>query len=183
MSADRGYNQHFVCTPDEARAIVNRHKKFWIADCGCRVRSGNCKRSRIETCLQLAPKTAVGSAEINFKEITKEEALSLIEDAQGDHLVPRPFRDDKKKDKIDGICFCCDDCCSYFIEDDQVCDKGKLIESTDKAVCIDCGVCVGVCYFGARAMEDVLQIDSEKCYGCGLCTDVCAMRAISMVPR
>ena len=183
MSVGRNYNQHFVCTPDEARNIVGKHKKFWIANCNCRERSGNCKRSRIEVCLQLASHTVVGSDKSNFKAITKDDALALIEEAQGDHLVPRPFRNDSAKDKLDGICFCCDDCCSYFKGEDMACDKGKLIESTDKSVCIDCGVCVDVCYFGARVIGEGLKIEGEKCYGCGLCADVCAMRAISMVPR
>ncbi len=181
MSADNDYNQHFVCTPDEAKDIVGRHKKFWIAKCGCRKRSGKCKRSGMEVCLQLASRTAVGS---NFKVITKDEANALIEEAKEKHLVPRPFRNDKNKNKIDGICFCCDDCCSYFQGDDMECDKGTLIESTDKDVCIDCGVCTGLCYFGARNIEgEMLKIDDDKCYGCGICVDVCPMKSITMVPR
>jgi ferredoxin len=183
MSTDRSYNQHIVCTPDEARAIVDGHKKFWIANCRCRENRGNCKRSGIEVCLQFASRTAVGSVGSNFRAITKDDALALIEEAQGDHLVPRPFRNDNNKNKLDGICFCCDDCCTYFLGEDVACDKGKLIESTDMSVCIDCGVCTGVCYFGARNAEEGLKVDREKCYGCGLCVDVCAMKAISMVSR
>ncbi len=180
MSGDNSYNQHFVCTPDEARAIVSRHKKFWIANCNCRERSGNCKRSGTEVCLQLASHTVVGS---NFKAITKDDANALIEAAKEQHLVPRPFRNGKNKDKLDGICFCCDDCCSYFKGQDDACDKGNFIERTDLDACIDCGVCTGVCYFGARSLDDVLKIDSDKCYGCGLCVDACAMKAITMVAR
>jgi len=135
----------------------------------------------MDVCLQLASHTAVGS---NFKAITKDEANALIDEAREKHLIPRPFRNDNNKNKIDGICFCCDDCCSYFKGYDGACDKGKLIEATDKSACIDCGVCASVCFFGARdAKGEALKIDDEKCYGCGLCADACAMKCITMVPR
>jgi ferredoxin len=66
----------------------------------------------------------------------------------------------------------------------EPCDKGALIEMTDTAACIDCGICAGACYFKARdASGEVLRVDREKCYGCGVCVDVCAMKAITMVPR
>jgi Fe-S-cluster-containing hydrogenase component 2 len=95
-----------------------------------------------------------------------------------------PFRNEKDREKLDGICFCCDDCCSYFNGFDGLCDKGKLIEQTDLTSCTDCGVCAGVCYFGARNMDgEVLKVYREKCYGSGICADVCDMKVITMVPR
>jgi Pyruvate/2-oxoacid:ferredoxin oxidoreductase delta subunit len=109
---------------------------------------------------------------------------AILEEAREKHLVPRPFRNEKNKKKLDGICFCCDDCCGYFLGLHEPCDKGALIEMTDTAACIDCGICAGACYFKARdASGEVLSVDREKCYGCGVCVDVCAMKAITMVPR
>jgi heterodisulfide reductase subunit A-like polyferredoxin len=86
--------------------------------------------------------------------------------------------------ETDGICFCCDDCCDYFVKPGEKCDKGDLIESTDSDRCKNCGACVEVCYFRAREVEDGrLTVEAENCYGCGLCTDVCPEACIQMVSR
>lgn len=171
---------HYVCTLDEAEALVGRHKKFWVSNCNCREHRGPCTRSRANVCLQFAAHTAVESPSKHVA--ARGEADAILKEAKEKHLVPRPFRNEKGR--LDGICFCCDDCCGYFLGLHGPCDKGKMIESTDTAICIDCGICAGVCYFGARdASGDVLKVDKEKCYGCGVCVDACAMKAITMVPR
>jgi ferredoxin len=166
---------HFVCTLDEAKSIVDEHDKFWVSNCNCREHHGPCKRSRADVCLQFAAGPGRHMA-------TRDEVDAIFEEAREKHLVPRPFMD-KGHVGIEGICFCCDDCCGYFLGLQGPCDKGRLIERTDTAVCIDCGVCAGVCSFGARVVEEALKVDREKCYGCGVCIDVCAMKAITMVPR
>ncbi len=172
---------HFVCTLDEARSIVERHEKYWISNCNCREHRGPCNRSRIDVCLQFYPVTVADGS--NKRAATKDEVYAILEEAREKHLVPRPFRNEKDWGRVDGICFCCDDCCGYFLGLHGPCDKGSLIESTDTGICIDCGVCAEVCHFGARMMEEALKVDRDKCYGCGVCVDVCAMKAITMVPR
>jgi len=101
--------------------------------------------------------------------------------AEEKHLVCQPF--DFGKGYV-GVCFCCDDCCYLFNPKPIPCNKGTLIESTDKATCINCGKCVKVCYFGARAMKGArLRVNRRRCSGCGLCTDVCPVDAVTMVKR
>jgi ferredoxin len=171
---------HFVCTLDEAKSMVDKRKKFWISNCNCREHRGPCKRSRADVCLQFVAHTAADGPSKHVA--TRDEVDAIFEEAREKHLVPRPFRNRSRKG-IDGICFCCDDCCGYFLGLHGLCDKGKLIEQTDREICIDCGVCAGVCHFGARVAEEALKVDREKCYGCGICVDACAMKAIAMVPR
>jgi NAD-dependent dihydropyrimidine dehydrogenase PreA subunit len=173
---------HFVCTLDEAKTIVEGHKKYWVSNCNCREHRGPCKRSRMDVCLQFAAHTAADGS--GKHAATREVVDAIFEEAREKHLVPRPFRNAKNNKKIDGICFCCDDCCGYFLGLHEPSDKGAFIESTDSGTCIDCGVCAGVCHFGARdAAGEALKIDREKCYGCGVCVDACAMKCITMVPR
>jgi heterodisulfide reductase subunit A-like polyferredoxin len=99
-------------------------------------------------------------------------------------LVARPFRDEEERVRTEGICFCCDDCCAYFLDPTEVCDRGDLIETTGRDECDDCGLCVEACRFGARSIvEGALALRRENCYGCGLCVGACPRGAVRMVRR
>jgi Pyruvate/2-oxoacid:ferredoxin oxidoreductase delta subunit len=138
-------------------------------------------RSRKDVCLYLIPDFPPTGGE--HREITRAEADELLVLAEQSHLVTRPFRGYTDRSRTEGVCFCCDDCCGYFLEDDEPCDKGASIERTDES-CNDCGDCVPVCYFGSRSMVDgALRVDRDRCYGCGLCVDVCTTGCITMVSR
>ena len=109
---------------------------------------------------------------------------AILKEAEEKHLVTRPFRNDSRTD-VDGSCFCCDDCCGYFSDPNETCDKGAMIEKTRIEDCSDCGACAEVCHFRARKMADgKLVIDHEQCYGCGLCqTGVPCESGIPEPPR
>ena len=172
---------HFVCTIDEARDIVNAHDKFWVVNCDCRTKQGQCKRSRHDVCLEFYEETAaVGTGR---RVITREEVEDIFKESIDKNLVPRPFRDMKTKARTEGICFCCDCCCDYFLKTtDEKCEPGVSIEYTNIDSCIHCGECVDICFFDARNLvDDELVIDSDKCYGCGVCVDVCPEESIEMV--
>ncbi len=172
---------HFVCTRDEARKIINKHRQFWVSNCGCRENKGKCNRSRIDVCLYFRDDiTNFGSS---FHKAKKSEVNEILQEAKDKYLVTRPFRDEKNMRRTGGICFCCDDCCEYFVKPGQKCDKGKFIERTNRSKCSNCGTCVDVCYFKARDINDKLKINRRKCYGCGLCIDVCPSKCIEMKRR
>jgi NAD-dependent dihydropyrimidine dehydrogenase PreA subunit len=174
---------HYVCTRDEARELVKKFHRFWVSNCGCRQeRGGKCRRSRMDLCLMF--RDDIETSGTGMKEVSFSEVEEIFRESQEAHLVTRPFRDEETKTRTEGICFCCDDCCGYFQNEDGVCDKGKLIERTRSSECTNCGECVEVCYFGARQLEgDELIIDRDNCYGCGLCVDICPMEYIEMVVR
>lgn len=173
---------HFVCTRDEAERIIADHDEFWIGECGCRAKRLKCERSQHDVCLEFYPQTAADG--IGRKQVTSEDAAKLLGVAKSNRLVTRPFRDNESRRRTEGICFCCDDCCEYFLNPEEICEKGKFIEKTTVGDCIDCGACAEVCYFRARDMQaDSLVVNREKCYGCGLCLDVCPVDCIEMVPR
>lgn len=174
---------HYVCTRDKARSLVEAHKRYWVSVCGCREVRGDCKRSRIDVCLQFREVTAASPT--GLKEVPLAEVHSILEEARDKHLVTRPFRNDADPNQTDGICFCCDDCCGYFVDPGGYdCEKGEKVQETDMEACTHCGLCADVCYFGSRKLRgENLVVASGKCFGCGLCLDVCPEACIKMVPR
>jgi Pyruvate/2-oxoacid:ferredoxin oxidoreductase delta subunit len=176
---------HYVCTWEEARKLVSQRQRFWVENCGCREKKpGGCQRSRMDLCLMFRGDVQVSSGS-SKKEVSRAEVDEILREAKQKHLVTRPFRNENDMTETDGICFCCDDCCEYFTNPSEIkCDKGKLIERTERDICNNCGVCVGVCYFGARKMEGgELALERDSCHGCGLCVDVCPEDCLQMVSR
>jgi len=170
---------HFVCTMAEAHEIASDYSEFWVSDCGCRERKGSCSQSRHDVCLVL--KENVDGSGGEKHEISKTQLSEIFAEAENKKLVPRPFRSDDRTE-IDGICFCCNDCCSYFLYGSETCDKGAFHELTLMDDCTHCGLCVDVCFFEARKMQnDELKIVSGNCYGCGLCVSSCPAECIKMI--
>jgi ferredoxin len=180
MYEDRAF--HYVCSHEEARALVDAEPYFWLSNCGCREGRGHCDRSRIDVCLQFRPDAAAPATDRH--QITRVEVEELLIEAETKRLVTRPYRDEKTRTETHGICFCCDDCCGYFLNMEERCDKGAMIESTNLEQCNDCLACADVCYFGARRAEaETFRVTSDQCYGCGLCVEACPTECISLVSR
>lgn len=177
---DQTLAMHYVCTLEEARHLVSEHDEYWISNCGCREERGQCERSRMDVCLTFGDMVASGS---DRKRSTRADVDAILHLALSHHLVTRPFRNDTRTE-VDGICFCCDDCCGYFHNPDEVCDKGSRVERTEMSECSHCGECVDICYFMARQLaEETLHVENDRCYGCGLCVSVCPEGCIEMVAR
>jgi Pyruvate/2-oxoacid:ferredoxin oxidoreductase delta subunit len=172
---------HYVCTLEQAVELISEQENFWVSNCGCREGEGECGRSRMDVCLNFFISAACSGS--GRKKIGKKAVEEIIKEAKEKNLVPRPFRD-ATKTYTEGICFCCDDCCAYFQDAEEECDKGTLISVTDDEGCNHCGVCVEVCYFKARVMKDSEMVYLKgQCYGCGLCADACVQECISMKDR
>jgi ferredoxin len=173
---------HYVCTFDEAFDLIANHTRFWVSNCGCRERKGKCARSRHDLCLMF--RDDIDASGSNKHEISPADVRAIMNEAQAKNLVTRPFRNARNSRVTDGICFCCDDCCEYFIKAGETCDKGALIEMTITDLCTQCGECIDVCYFKARSMADgELKVDRDSCYGCGLCAANCPEGCIEMIRR
>ena len=175
------YPIHYVCTNEEAQKSIEIARDFWVCNCGCRESAGSkCKRSKNDVCLMFVYQG--GSSGSGLRQVDRDYAEALLKIARESFLVTRPFRSMEDKNITEGICFCCDDCCGYFSDYNEKCDKGKFIERTDYDNCVHCGQCVELCYFNARMMvEGKLIVDSDKCYGCGNCRYNCPTECIEMI--
>ncbi|MBI4858679.1 MAG: 4Fe-4S binding protein [Candidatus Riflebacteria bacterium] len=172
---------HYVCTHDEARELCSGRSPLWVSNCGCREGKGACGRSRMDVCVMFTgDQPGSGSGK---REISPEEMAEILQVARAKGLVARPFRDESRKETV-GVCFCCDDCCAYFLSPEERCDPGTSRERTDMEACTHCGACVDVCFFKARVMTgETLKLDRKRCYGCGLCVPACPVGCVQMVPR
>ena len=178
----RSVPMHFICTYAEAAAYVARARTFWVSPCVCRDGGPGCARSRHETCLGFV-RRAVSQPD-KARRIARDEAEALLRYAHERGLVPRPFRSPKDAAVAEGLCFCCDCCCSYIAGGDDDYDKGRFIEKTDLARCTHCGACEPTCLFGARPVNGgALAVDRERCAGCGLCAEACPEKCVEMIAR
>jgi ferredoxin len=178
MSDQTKVNQHIVCTHEQAREFIKLESTFFIGICGCRTKGSGCTRTRNDVCLSFNPDWEA----TDRRDSSLDEALALVDMADAKGLVTRPFRNAADPTRLDGICFCCPECCYYFVNPGaEGCDKGTLREATDRAGCIDCGACIAACPFGARRLDDgKLTVDRGTCYGCGLCVAACPTSCIAM---
>ncbi len=173
---------HYVCTHEEARALAASRDRFWVCNCGCREGGNGCKRSREDVCLEFSPVTEASGS--GWREISRKEAEEIFREAEDKRLVTRPFRKADDRTATDGICFCCDDCCGYFLNREERCDRGAFVEETDLSLCTDCLACVAPCHFEARKIKNGrLSLNRDECYGCGLCVEACPSGGITMVRR
>ncbi len=54
----------------------------------------------------------------------------------------------------------------------------------DSSKCLRCGMCVGICPFGALKLENgAIVVDHKKCTLCGLCVKACPVAALEIKPQ
>ena len=55
----------------------------------------------------------------------------------------------------------------------------NVVVKWDENKCLRCGLCVGVCPFGALKLENGrIVVDKNKCTDCGICVKACPVRAL-----
>jgi NAD-dependent dihydropyrimidine dehydrogenase PreA subunit len=173
----------------EIKEIVKRSDVSGVSWCYCRSSQRKDNISKCDhplyTCIHLASGSylrEIPFKSLKLKKASKDEIYKILDDSDKRGLVhqliffPNP-------DFYYVICNCCPCCCvvlSNFLE------KGapKVIESdfiavTDVTRCLNCGDCVGWCYFTARIMDkDILIFNDTRCFGCGICVSKCPQNAI-----
>jgi ferredoxin len=173
---------------EQAEVIVRRQTKFAVANCICRQEHrliGHDCGKPMETCLAFG-----GVAEHYLRvgrgrEITLEEALALLRQAEKAGLVLQPTND---RDPC-AICMCCGCCCAALGLIKRHPYPARVASSPfvahhDPERCTGCGTCQDRCQMGAIALQDgIAALNTERCIGCGLCVTTCPDGALSLVRK
>ena len=161
---------------------------FSVSACPCRLshwlaEPGDHCEHMLETCLHTGDTARWCVEHGQGREITYEDALQLLRDANADGLVHTI--------NINGfMCNCCKDCCPMFIGLRQLNTKTLIptpfIPVIDEDTCNGCAKCEEACPTGAikiEEAEDLAEVDADDCIGCGVCVAACAPASITLMRR
>jgi NAD-dependent dihydropyrimidine dehydrogenase PreA subunit len=183
--------QHNVSTFDEVTTLLQQAEEpFIINECICRkkksIEGKSCEvTDRKETCLavgRLAQMALLGGI---GREITRDEAISIIEQNQKQGLVLQP----SNTEKAEFICSCCG-CCCGMLGAHKILPKPLGFWATNfhalvnSDTCDGCGACEKRCQVGAVSAPEKKQaavVNLDRCLGCGVCVPGCPTQSITLV--
>jgi len=186
--------QNHVSTFDQVTALLQQTEgPFAILECICRKKKGMgggepCKvTARKETCLGMGHLAASILVSGSAREITREEAIGIIEQNQKDGLVLQP----SNTEHADFICSCCGCCCGMLTMQKMLPKPlgfwvANFHSVVEVKLCDGCGACAKRCQVGAVSVAEKKQpavVDLNRCIGCGLCVSTCPKKAMSLLKK
>jgi electron transport complex protein RnfB len=185
--------QHNVSTFDEITALLQEAEEpFIILECICRKKKSlegePCKvTDRKEVCLAVGGMAQMALASNVGRQITRDEAMLIIEQNQKEGLVLQP----SNTKTAEFICSCCGCCCGMLTLHKNL-PKPLNFWATNfyavvnKNTCEGCGNCEESCQVGAVKVsekENHAAVNIERCLGCGVCVANCPNESISLVKK
>lgn len=185
--------QNNVSTFDEVTALLQQaDEPFVIIECICRkkkaIEGKSCMvTQRTETCLAIGGMAQMVQRSGMGREISREEAISIIEENQKLGLVLQP----SNTEKAEFICSCCGCCCGMLEIHSRIPKPLEFWASNfqaaiDATTCNGCGNCEESCQVGAVAVHEKGQyamVDLNRCLGCGVCVAGCPTESITLVKK
>lgn len=176
---------------DDLRQMMESCSSFRVADCLCRKEHAllgkPCSHSS-ETCMSFSrePNAYEGMPEWG-REITRDEALALLERVEEEGLVHCTYNFQREPFFV---CNCCSCCCGFLRALTEhgaphMLARSNYVSTIDADACSECGDCAnGRCPTGAiSACDESYTVDDGRCIGCGVCAVACEYDAIRLVPR
>jgi Pyruvate/2-oxoacid:ferredoxin oxidoreductase delta subunit len=185
--------QHHVSTFDEVTTLLQQAEEpFVINECICRkkksIQGESCKvTDRQDTCLAVGSMAQMVLRSGFGRELSREEALAILELNQKQGLVLQP----SNTEKAEFICSCCG-CCCGMLRTHKLLPKpldfwaANFHAVVDRNTCEGCGACVKRCQVGAVSVSGKNQpaaVDLDRCIGCGVCVPGCPTHAITLVKK
>ncbi len=176
---------------DDIRALVRASKgPFAVMNCICQqgkdLVGEPCRQTDgREHCLTLGPAARATVARGDAREITQDEMIALLDQADRNGLVVEP---QNTQDPL-FICCCCGCCCGVLTTAKKLPRPADFFAANYTAV-VDGEVCIACAVCGSRCQMDAITYDAgpaaiaeARCIGCGLCMTTCATGAIRLVPK
>jgi ferredoxin len=167
--------------------VENARPPYAVSNCICREETAilgeTCHHSR-EVCFQFGSGARWWLGLGIAREITKEEVLAKLRQAQEEGLVLQPYNAQRPL----GLCCCCGDACGVLKRVKQMPRPADVVASNyyaevDASKCTGCGTCATRCHMDAPSVEEVSTIDLARCIGCGVCITTCPEDAIHLVKK
>jgi len=185
--------QHKVRTFDEVTLLLKAAQApFAIFECICRKKKsllgGTCtKTERKETCMAIGAMGRMALSSGIGREITRDEATSILEHNQKEGLVLQP----SNTQKAEFICSCCGCCCGMLGIYQSLPKPLEFWASNFQAVvdrdtCVGCGACAKSCQVSAVSVSRKKQpavVNLDRCLGCGVCVPACPTESITLVKK
>jgi ferredoxin len=179
--------QHNILAHEKAENLVGAHKKFLVAPCICRrerrMVGEGCDKPE-EACLILGRATDYYKHNNIGREISRDEALALLKEADRTGLVLQP----SNSQRIANICMCCGCCCAVLRTIKKHPQPSSIVSSPYRAShssegCTACGVCVDRCPMEAIELDGEILFHEDHCIGCGLCVTTCPTESLVLVRK
>jgi electron transport complex protein RnfB len=186
VPAQDAVKSEWILPYDDIKSMLENSRSFRVRDCICRVEQDALQSRKCEfplkNCMTFSPVERPKRPD----DITKEQALSLLDETERlglVHTVSNVIKD------IYYVCNCCGCCCAILrgitdwgIEDSVA--RANYYAVIDRETCISCGVCVDRCQVKAIVeSDDAVVVQLDKCIGCGLCVTGCSIQAAKLVRK
>lgn len=169
---------------ESTQSILRSKALIAVQNCICRQEGdllGEPCGKPLETCLSFDNAAKSSIALGRGREISLEQALDILAQAQEAGLVLQPA---SSQNPI-FMCACCDCCCGVLRQIKQEPNPASLVMSSfiaayDETLCIACGACAAICPMDALVdlPSGKIHLNPERCIGCGLCTTRCPTGAL-----
>ncbi len=163
---------------------------YMVANCICKqlkdMELQPCKiTSRRELCMGFGHAAKLYIDQGWGREITKNEAIEILNQNQEDGLVLQA----DNSQKLTFICSCCSCCCEGLSRFLKIPNPGNMMitnfyAKVDADYCTGCETCTQVCPMEAIKIDDsIAKIKTNRCIGCGNCVVKCPSEAINLHKR
>ncbi len=186
VPAQSAVKSEWILPYDDIKAMLQNSKSFRVRDCICRVQQDALGSRKCEFPLKNCMTFSPVERPKRPNDITKEQALSLLDETERlglVHTVSNVIKD------VYYVCNCCGCCCAILrgITDwgiEESVARANYFAVVDTEKCNSCGTCIDRCQVKAIIeKDDAVVVRLEKCIGCGLCVTGCPTQAASLVRK